>query len=129
MALFAVVFFSVALILIGIGLAIGLLACLLGAVLVGLGIVSVSVFAGVRSGRAETGIRTFFILSGAAVGIPAGAACAWLAESLFAEYGSGLPVLIYGAIGGAIGGLVVAMALDFTLRSIRRWATTRVRGN
>ena len=78
----------VALVLIGVGLAIGLVACTLGGILVGLGVVSSSFIIGFRSGRSSAGIRAFLLQCGILAGIPAGAVCAWLAQSFFTAYGS-----------------------------------------
>lgn len=125
MALFGLVFLIVALVLIGIGVAVGLVGCLLTALLVGLGVVSSSFFIGLRTGRAAAGIRAFLLQCGILAGLPAGAVCAWLAQAFFAEYGAGWPVLVYGALGGAFAGLLVALLLDFVSRRLHRWATSR----
>ena len=127
MALFGLVFLVVALVLIGVGAAIGLVACALGAALLGIGVISSSVFAGLRSGRASVGIRIFLLQCGLLAGIPAGAACAWLAKSFFEAYGSGWPVLVYGALGGAFAGLIVALLLDFISRRLSAWASMRLK--
>jgi hypothetical protein len=126
MAIFGLVFGMVALVLIGIGVVIGLVACALTAVLLALGIVSSSVFVGVRSGRATSGIRAFLIQIGLLCGIPAGALCAWLAKSFFAAYGGDLSILIYGAMGGAFAGLLIALMLDFLSRRAGVWAGARI---
>jgi len=66
MALFALIFFCVACVLVGIGIVLGLLGCALAAVLLGLGVISISssVFVGIRNGRAESAIRAFLIQAG-----------------------------------------------------------------
>ncbi len=125
MALFALVFVVVALVLIGVGVAIGLVACALAAVLLGMGVISSSAFVGLRSGRPALGVRVFLLQCGVLAGIPAGAVCAWLAQSFFAAYGAGWPVLIYGALGGACGGLLIALLLDFLSRQLHGWASVR----
>lgn len=126
MELFGLVFFLVALVLIGIGVAVGLVACGLAAMLLALGVISSSAFVGMRSGRAALGIRVFLIQCGLLVGIPAGAACAWLAHSFFEAYGDGWPILLYGGLGGAFSGLLVALLLDFVSRSLHSWASARL---
>lgn len=113
MALFALVFAVVALVLIGVGIAVGLVACALAAVLLGLGMVSSSAFVGLRSGRPALGVRVFLLQCGLLGGIPAGTLCAWLAHSFFEAYGAGWPVLLYGAIGGAVSGIALALLIDF----------------
>ena len=125
MALFGLVFLGVVLVLIGIGIAVGLVACAVAAALIGLGVVSSSFVIGLRSGRPAVGFRVFLLQCGILAGIPAGAVCAWPAQSFFAAYGSGWPVLIYGALGGALAGFIVALSLDFISRRIHAWASSR----
>ena len=93
--------------------------------LLALGVVSSSLFVGVRSGRPAAGFRFFLMQCGLWAGLPTGALCAWLAQSFFETYGSGWPVLAYGAAGGALAGLVVALLLDFLSRRFTAWAATR----
>ena len=126
MGLFGLVFIVVALVLIGIGLAIGLFACLAAAVLLGLGIISSSFLVGLRAGHPSAGIRAFFLQCGLLAGIPAGAVCAWLGHGFVTAYASDLPILLYGALGGALAGLIVALALDFVSRRLHTWLSTRV---
>jgi len=126
MAIFALIFFCVACVLIGVGIVIGLLGCAIAAVLLGLGVISSSVLVGLRSGRAESAIRAFLIQAGILAGIPAGAVCAWLIQSLFAAYGEGWQVLAYGALGGAGAGLLIALTLDFLSRRVSAWAALRL---
>jgi hypothetical protein len=122
MALFGLVFLVVALVLIGIGIAVGLAACGLAAALVGSGIVSSSFVIGIRTGRPAAGIRAFLLQCGVVAGIPAGAVCAWLGQAFFTAYGSGWPVLVYGALGGTAAGVIVALSLDFVSRRLHAWA-------
>ena len=125
MALFLLVFMLVALVLIGVGIAIGLVACGVAAALLGLGVVSSSIFIGVRSGRPAQGVRAFLLQCGILAGVPAGAVCAWLAKSFFEAYGNDWRVFVYGGIGGAVAGLVVALLLDFSSRRLAGWAAAR----
>jgi hypothetical protein len=126
MALFALVFFVVALVLIGVGMALGLVACVVATILLSVGIVSSSIFVAVRSGRAAAGIRAFLVQCGILAGIPAGAVCAWLAKSFFEAYGQDTLVLVYGGIGGACAGLIIALLLDSISRRAQTWASTRL---
>jgi hypothetical protein len=128
MALFGLVFLVVMLVLFGVGLAVGLAVLTLAAVLLGLGVISSSVIVGLRSGRAAAGIRAFLLQCGVLAGAPAGAACAWLVQSLFEleGYGSGWPVLLYGALGGAFAGVLIALSLDFISRRLYSWASSRL---
>ena len=125
MVLFTLVFAVVALVLIGVGIAIGLVACALAAVLLGLGIVSSSALVGMRSGRPALGVRVFLLQCGLLGGIPAGAVFAWLAQSFFEAYGAGWPVLLYGGIGGAVSGILLAVLIDFISLRLHSWVSVR----
>jgi len=125
MAIFTIIFLIVALILIGIGLAIGLVACALAAVLVGMGVVSSSFIIGIRTGKAAAGIKAFLLQCGILIGIPAGAVCAWLTKTLIDSANAGWPVLIYGALAGAVAGIVVALCLNFISLRLHAWVSTR----
>lgn len=59
-------------------------------------------------------------------GIPAGAVCAGLVQSFFAAYGEGWQVLVYGALGGAGAGLLIALTLDFLSRRVSAWASLQL---
>src|SRR5580698_2592068 len=126
MGIFGLVFLVVGLVLIGIGIALGLVACLAAVILLGLGIISSSFVVGLLSGKSSAGIRVFLLQCGLLVGIPAGAVCAWLGHSFITAYGDGLPILIYGALGGAVAGLIVALCLDFISFRLRTWASARI---
>lgn len=126
MGLFTLIFLVVALVLVGIGVAIGLVACALAAALVGLGVISSSFVIGIRTGRTGAGIRAFLLQCGILTGIPAGAVCAWLAETFLTASDAGWPILIYGAIGGAAAGIIVALCLDFVFRRLHAWASARL---
>jgi hypothetical protein len=125
MEMFGIIFGFVALILIGIGLAVGLVACGLLALLVGLGVLSSSAFLGIRSGRPEVAIRAFFVQCGCLAGIPAGAVCAWFATQFQTAIGTGWVIFVYGGIGGAVAGVLIALILDFVTRQLYRWASSR----
>lgn len=128
MALFGLVFLVVALVLIGVGFTVGLVASAVAAVLLGLGVVSFSVFIGLRSKRPALALRALLLQCGLLAGLPAGAACAWLTHSFFTAYGSGWPILVYGALGGAAAGLLIALTLDAISRHLTVWASTRLLG-
>jgi hypothetical protein len=115
----------IALVLIGVGFAVGLVACAITAALVGLGVVSSSFVIGLLTGRPSAGFRAFLLQSCVLAGIPAGAVCAWLGKTFLAAYGSDLVVLGCGALGGAIAGIIIALALDFISRRFRSWASAR----
>lgn len=126
MGIFGLVFLVVALVLVGIGIAIGLVACAVAAILIGLGVVSSSFFVGILAGRPSAGFRAFLLQCGVLAGIPAGAVCAWLGHNFYQAAGSELPILIFGALGGALAGLIVALLLDFISGRLGSWAGARV---
>ena len=132
MFIFGLVFVVVALILIGVGLAICLVGGVCAAILLSLGVVSSSFLLGLFSGRAAIGLRVFFLQCGILAGIPAGAVCAWLGKQIsetLATYPSDWLILLYGAIGGAFAGVLIGLSLDFMTRWVCAWAgahTSRV---
>ena len=126
MFFFGLVFLFVALILIGIGAAVGLVICAVAAVLVAVGILSSSVVVGLLSRRPAAGIRAFLLQCALLAGIPSGILCAWLAHGIFTAYGTGWTVLLYGALGGAAAGLIVVFFLDFIFRRLHGWASARL---
>jgi len=125
MELFGLVGAVVMLLLLGAGFAIGLAACAIAAVLLGLGVISSSLVVGFWSGRPAHGLRAFLIQCGILLGIPAGAVCAWLGKAFITAYGSELPILAAGALGGALAGLAIGLSLDFVARRFHAWASTR----
>ena len=126
MALFGLVFLVVTLILIGVGIVIGLVACCVAALLVGIGVVSFSVVVGLLRRSSAAGIRAFLLQCGVLAGIPAGILCAWLAHSVFEAYGRGWLVFFYSALGGALGGVIIALLVDFIFRRLHRWGAARL---
>jgi hypothetical protein len=128
MAIFGIIFFVVALVLIGVGIAVGLVASGLALLLVGLGVVSSSVLIGLRSGRTESAIRAFLIQIGVLAGIPAGAICAWILKHFSEQMGDSWVVPAYGALGGAAAGLLIALLLDAISRRTHAWAIRRFHG-
>ena len=119
-------FLVVALILIGVGIAVGLIACGIAAVLSAIGILSSSVVVGLLSRRPSAGVRAFVLQCALIAGIAAGIICAWLAHYLLSAAGSGWLISLYGALGGAVAGLVIALLLDFIFRRSHRWASTKL---
>lgn len=122
MGIFGLIFLVVALVLIGVGIAIGLVTCALAAGLIALGVLSSSVLIGLRSGRTAAGVRAFLLQVGVLTGIPAGAVCAWLGKAFLDAHGDQWLVLGFGAAGGAVAGIVVALLLDFVFRKLTAWA-------
>ena len=127
MGIIALIFFFVALVLIGVGIALGLVACLFAALLLGTGVLSTSFIVGFLSRSRAEGIRAFLVQCGVLAGIPAGAACAWLGQSLVTGTPGGWPVAVCGALAGAAAGVVVALSLDHASRHLHRWALERIK--
>lgn len=126
MALVSLVLVVVALILIGVGIAVGLVACGVAGALLGVGVISSSVFVGLRSGRTATAIRAFLLQCGFFGGIPAGAVSAWLALSIFEGQTSDWRIVVYGALSGACVGLLIGFVLDLISRKLQAWAQARL---
>jgi hypothetical protein len=126
MALFALMFLVVALILIGVGIVAGLVACCIAAVLFAVGILSSSVIIGLLSRRPSAGVRAFLLQCALLAGIPSGILCAWVAHFILSAAGSGWLISLYGAVGGAVAGLVIALLLDFIFRRLHRWASAKL---
>jgi hypothetical protein len=129
MAIVSLILAVIVLFLIGVGIAVGLVACAMAALLVGLGVISSSVVVGMFSGRATDGIRVFLLQCGIIAGVPAGAVCALLATSLVKELQgvADWPVLIGGGLCGGLAGIMVALVLDMMSRRLRTWATLRLK--
>lgn len=126
MALFGLVFLVVALILIGVGIVLGLVLCGIAAALIAIGVVSSSVVVGLFSRSSAAGVRAFLLQCGVLAGIPAGMLCAWLAHSIFEAYGSGWLVFLYGALGGALGGIIIALLVNFIYQRLHTWAAAKL---
>jgi hypothetical protein len=126
MALFGLIFLVVALILIGVGIVVGFVACCITAGLFAIGALSSSVIVGLITRRPVAGIRAFLLQCALLAGIPAGILCAWVAHSILSAAGPGWLISLYGALGGAVAGLVIALLLDFIFRRSHRWASARL---
>lgn len=126
MELFGLIFLVVALILIGIGIVVGLVGCVVAAILAALGVVSSSVVIGLLTRRPIAGFRAFLIQCALLAGIPSGILCAWLAHALWAASGPGWLISLYGGLGGALAGLVLALMFDFLFRRMHRWASAKL---
>ena len=126
MELFGLIFLVVALILIGAGAIIGLIVCTITAIMVGIGVLSSSIVIGFISRRAATGLRAFIVQCALIGGIPSGILCAWLVHSVFSAAGPGWLISFYGALGGAVAGLIIALLLDFIFRRLHRWSNSKL---
>ncbi|HKP03760.1 MAG TPA: hypothetical protein VJU77_10435 [Chthoniobacterales bacterium] len=125
MALFALIFLIVALILIGVGIVVGVVVCGIAAALVAVGVLSSSVVVGLLTRKPVAGARAFLLQCALLTGIPSGILCAWLVHYLLEAAGPAWLISLYGALGGAAAGAVVAFLLDFAFRRLHAWATAK----
>lgn len=126
MALFGLIFLVVALILIGVGIVIGVVVCGVAAALVAVGVVSSSVVVGLLTRRPVAAVRVFLLQCALLTGIPSGILCAWLVHYTLSAADSGWLISLYGAVGGAAAGVVIAFFLDFTFRRLHAWAAAKL---
>ncbi len=114
-------------VLIGIGIGIGLFACLLAGALAALGVVSSSVALGFFTNRPATAVRALLLQCGILAGIPAGAVTAWVGRAVLEKVDESWMIAVYGGIGGAFAGAVLALLLDYILRRTHAWLEQRVK--
>ncbi len=115
----------VMLVLIGAGIGAGLFACAMAAALVAMGVISSSVALGFFTKRPATGVRVFLLQCGVLAGIPAGAVTAWIGRTFFEMADERWLIAVYGGIGGALAGAVLALMLDFIFRRSQAWLEER----
>jgi hypothetical protein len=118
------------LLMLGVGLAVGLLMLAALAALVSLGVVSSSVIVGFWKRRTLAGVQAFLVQCGVLAGAPTGAACAWAAWHVWPSIHGDAQVLLAGAIGGATGGLLIAWlastAASHIAKNVWPWLCERV---
>lgn len=98
----------IALVVIGVGVSLGLMACIAAAALAGAGVISTSVIIGFWKRRTLAGVQAFFCQCGVLLGAPAGALMTWGAWHVWPMVSGDWRVLTLGAVGGAAGALIVA---------------------
>ena len=114
-------------VLIGVGIGIGLVACAIAACLAMLGVVSSSVALGLFTKRPATAVRALLLQCGILAGIPAGAVTAWVGRSVLEHVDESWMIAVYGGIGGAFAGALLALLLDFIFRRTHAWVEQRVK--
>ena len=113
-AAFMILFLVVALmLLLGVGLVVGIVLCLLAGGLAAFGILSSSVAVGFVRRSPASGFRALILQVGAAAGIPCGIAAAWLAALIAHSHWSATARLLAGATGGLLCGVAVAVLFNF----------------
>lgn len=113
------------LVLLGAGLAIGLFACALAAGLLGMGIISSSFIVALQSKSPSRGIFAFLLQCGIFTGIPAGAVCAWLFQTIFSGSYAVSSMIVAGALSGALAGVLVAVMLNFVVARFFQYVSSR----
>ncbi|QJE96548.1 hypothetical protein [Luteolibacter luteus] len=126
MGIVSLILGMVILVLIGVGIAMGLVACAIAALLIATGVISASVIVGIRNGRPADGIRFFFLLCGVLAGVPSGAVCGLLFHRLYLAAGDDLMILIGGGLAGGIAGILMGLSLDFISRRGHEWALAKL---
>ena len=111
----------VALVITGIGIAVGVFLCLVTAALLAAGVVSVSALVGVLRGSVVAGFRALIWQAGALAGMIAGIAVVAGVRFFFETWREGAGPWIGGALGGMAGGLLVALLVDFLFRRLAGW--------
>ncbi|MFZ2278387.1 MAG: hypothetical protein WAW39_11330 [Prosthecobacter sp.] len=114
-------------VLVGAGIGIGLFACAIAAGLAMLGVVSSSVALGFLTKRPATAVRALLLQCGILAGIPAGAVTAWVGRSVLEHVDESWMIAVYGGIGGAFAGAMLALLLDFIFRRTHAWVEQRVK--
>lgn len=114
-------------VLIGVGIGIGLVACAIAAGLAMLGVVSSSVALGFFTKRPATAVRALLLQCGILAGIPAGAVTAWLGRTVLEHVDESWMIAVYGGIGGAFAGALLALLLDFIFRRTHAWVEERLK--
>jgi hypothetical protein len=114
-------------VLVGAGIGIGLFACALAAGLAMLGVVSSSVALGFLTKRPATAVRALLLQCGILAGIPAGAVTAWVGRTVLEHVDESWMIAVYGGIGGAFAGALLALLLDFIFRRTHAWVEQRMK--
>ena len=117
----------VMIVLIGVGIGIGLFACMVAAALGMLGVVSSSVALGFFTKRPATAVRALLLQCGILAGIPAGAITAWVGRAFLEKVDESWMIAVYGGIGGAFAGALLALMLDFIFRRTHGWLEQRMK--
>ncbi len=124
-ALFAII---VMLILIGMGLVLGFVACGLAAALVGLGMVSASAVYGLARQSPVAGFRALFLLCGAFGGLAAGVGVAYLVAWIMTQPVHHVATPLIGGFAGLTAGLLIAGLFNLAWTgAVDSWKKKRAR--
>jgi len=109
MAFFALVGFCLILISIGAGIVITITVLFMLFGFVSVGIISASVFVGLKKKSLTKGFKTFLVLSVSIIGSIIGFVALFLINKLFHFHLTGPTILIMGSLSGLIGGIILGL--------------------
>jgi hypothetical protein len=116
----------IGLLCLGIGLAVGLCLLAVTAVLVATGIVSSSVVMGLITRRLSVGLRTLLLQLGVLGGVVGGIGIAWLGQAFLSNLGLTGQMIAYAALGGGLGGAVIALTASHLATRLQGAVQVRV---
>jgi hypothetical protein len=111
--------------LLGLGLAAGIVVCALAGALTAFGILSSSVAIGIIRRSPASGFRALFVQVGAVAGIPCGIAAMWLVSWLAGTHWSAAWRILAGSVCGLGCGVAVALLFNFAWGRAARWLLSR----
>jgi hypothetical protein len=128
MAIFALIFLTIALILIGVGLAVGLVICGVIAMLTFFGVLTSSAAVGVWLRNPSAALRLMVYQFCVLAGLVAGVGLAWVVSLIFELHLQPAGIVLCGGLAGAASGLIFAagnlwifkMAHDLLWRRVSR---------
>jgi hypothetical protein len=128
LAFWLLVMVVVFVLLLGIGLAVGIVLCALVGALTAFGILSTSVAIGFLRRSPASGLRALFLQLGAVVGVVCGIAASWLVSWLAHSHWGVVTRLLVGGSCGLICGILVAGLFNLAWGKITAWILARFDG-
>ncbi len=116
---------AVFVLLLGAGLAAGIVVCALAGALAAFGIFSSSMAVGFLRRSPASGLRAMFLQLGAVAGIPCGMAAAWLVSFLAHGHWSIAARLLVGGASGLVCGVIVGWLFNFAWGTTAAWILAR----
>ena len=122
MFIFGIIFLVVALVLIGIGLAIGALIFVAAAAAIGVGMISSSVACGILQKKPSAGFRVFFYQFFTLTFLAAGIVLTWLVSAFAELHFSGWSIVAIGSLAGISVGLLFSILHSYLVDVIAMFA-------